>query len=154
MTVVRRAQQAIFAQAMAMNKAAGTGGGTGFRVQAQIGSGSGGPQNFNALAYAPINGTQTIVPIGRTCSVKLEAILVTKLTVGANNGKVRLNPNGMGATSGDALYGQPYFITTTIFLFLPVVLPGTYVCQVDACVDNVASTIQVIAFLVIYQFAA
>ncbi|MFI5283543.1 MAG: hypothetical protein ACHQ0J_10525 [Candidatus Dormibacterales bacterium] len=147
-----RHTQALKQAAEATNRTAGMGAGYGQQVHAQLGA-SGGSGNFSALAYAIVPGTSVAILVGHPCSLRLEAILVAKITAGANNGKVRLNAGTLG-TTGDALYGAPYFVTASIFFDLPWVQPGYYTCEVDAAVDNVATTLNLAASLVISQWLA
>ena len=146
MLLAKRFQQAVYQAAAASNKAAGTGGGSGLVILGTLGTSNqtGGAQNFSSLTYATITGTSMSVVVSRPVPLLLLAIYTCKLTVGANNGLVRINPGAAGAATGGSYNGAPYYITQMAYEYLTLVQPGSYTMKLEAAVDNVASTLQLL----------
>jgi hypothetical protein len=132
--------------AEAVNRAAGQGAGYGLRVLNSLGTSNQSPpnQNFSSTTHAVVAGTTILILVPRPSDLLLLAIVVCKLTVGANNGLVRINPGGAGPATGDAEWGGPYNNTLMFYEVLPGVQPGTYTMQLEAAVDNAASTFQLL----------
>jgi hypothetical protein len=155
MIAAKRLQQATFQALNAMNRQAATGSGSGYRPTLTLGTSnqSGGAHNYNALAFAVIPGTPIQVVVSRTCDILLLAIYTGLITAGANNGLLRINPGTAGSATGGANMGQATNLTTMIYEYLAGVAPGTYTMQLEAAVDNVATTFQVLGSnLTVIQF--
>lgn len=141
---IKRLQQGIFESLASQNRAAGSGGGSGMQFMASLGIGNqSGTQNFSSQTYATVTGTAVTFVISRVTNLRLDFIWTGKVTAGANNGQVRINAGSLG-TTGDAYIGVPNYITSSAWLFVPAVQPGTYTAQIEARSDVAGTTLQLI----------